>query len=115
MAIFTTHAVIPVKGAGPLRLGDIECMAADAAGRGFGLEMKNASHSFTNVAGKRTKGMCVFVLHCPGAIFVLQYGGLGAWLHAAVTTGGTARPRSGVLCRRIGRPQEGCQQSKHKY
>ena len=115
MAVLTTYAVIPVEGAGLLSLRDIERMARHAAGRGFGLKVKNATHPFADVAGEGAKGMCVFVLHRPGAIFVLQHSGLRARLYATVATGGTAGARSGVLRRCIGCPDEGYLHSKHKY
>jgi len=74
-------------------------VADQAFGRvfGFGFELQDASHAFTDRAGEGLVGAAVLVLQNPGGIFVLIDAAAGDGFYAAVATGGRARAGANVF------------------
>src|SRR5271165_6894264 len=92
MAAFATDAIIGIKCAGLLVVGDVERVAVQTFLVLLGLDVENSAHALSNRVGQVQESVgVIFVLDGPSAVFVLQDCGLGARLHSAMTAGGTAR------------------------
>src|SRR4051794_22763161 len=85
VAIFATHAVVVIKGSGALSEGDIQGMARQTLMLRLGVrQAEDLPHPLTDRVRKNFVSLGVLVLNNPSAVFVLEYGGVTARLHAAM-------------------------------
>jgi len=87
MTIFAAYAIVAIEGTSLLRLIYIDGMTRQTARRFLRVQIQDAAHAPPDIAGKGREGMRVFVLHHPGAVFILQNAGIISRLNAAVATG----------------------------
>jgi hypothetical protein len=87
MAIFATHSIVAIEGAGLLGLIHVNGMAGQTPRGLWRVQVQDAAHAPAYVACQRSEGTRVFVLHHPRAVFILQNAGFFSRLNAAMATG----------------------------
>ncbi len=91
VAAFATDAFAQVESSGAHLGRHVKRVAGETLRRLLGLaDAQDAPHPLAGRTGERVIRFRMLVLHGPDAVFVLKYAAIGARLHAAVATGGTA-------------------------
>src|ERR1039458_5365653 len=98
VTVLATHSIARFKCLGLLLWGDVEYVTSQALGRlSGGSDIQDFADTLGDIVLQHTESSRVFVLRDPDRVFVLENGGGGLRLHAAMATTGGASAGTVVL------------------